>query len=325
MPDYRTLGSICIVFLHGIGDLVMFTPSVRKIRAINPSLRIAVVLREELGLRALAENTGLFDEVLEISLKSHPRFYVPWTFWTSEYWAIRKKLDGALRGRDYDMVEIVYGQLVPTAVHKVLRPRRSRMHRVEALAAELGVPLTRQEKNSPVVRIPGAVKEEVSGMLLKQVPAGAVLIGIQRNTLDRTRFIDLGETRQFIDWLNRIREGLFFMIFADELSYRLEEETDRGHLSAPNLRYSFEVAGGPGDALRLAALVDACDFVVGVDSAVFNIACALGKNTIGVFNTYKVRSGQRALEGDNIICIDSPHASAEDLLGKFRLLESLAK
>ncbi|GAB4389159.1 MAG: hypothetical protein Kow0025_12790 [Thermodesulfovibrionales bacterium] len=317
MVDYRALDSICVVFLHGIGDFVLLTPSLRKMKALNPSLRITVALRKELGLRRLAEGLGLLEEVLEISLPRHPRFYVPWVFWTREYLPIRKKLREAAGGRRFGRTVTVYGQLVPTAAYKVLRPVKSRMHRIDAFASELGLSLTPQERNSPALRVPAQAAEEASLRLRQAAGAGKTVIGIQRNTLDRTRRIGLGAAQGFVDGLNRARPGLFFVVFADRASYRLEEEADGGHLLAPNLAYSLDLPGGSeDDALSLAAMVRACDYVLSVDSAVFNLACALGKSTLGVFNTYKVRPSQRALEREDILAIDGD-PGAEELLDAF--------
>jgi ADP-heptose:LPS heptosyltransferase len=320
MINYRALDSVCVVFLHGIGDFIMLTPSLRKIKAINPSMKMAVVVRKELGLKRLAENLGFIDDVLELSLTRHPRFYVPWVFWSSEYWLIRKGLKELLGNRSFDRVRIVYGQLMPTIVYRIFCPWRLRTHRIDRFASELGIALTRQERNNPEIRVPGEVKERVRAELSVHMDTERkTIIGIQRNTLDRTRFIDIDEVQKFVDRLNASREDLFFVVFADRASYALEEDVDGKHLYAPNLRYSFELLG-PGDSLSLSAMVDLCHFVVSVDSAAFNIACALGKDTVGVFNTYKVRSGERALQGDNIQCIDKPHTTAEDLLEKFTLL-----
>jgi ADP-heptose:LPS heptosyltransferase len=325
MTDYKGLDSACVVFLHGIGDFVMLTPSLRKIKALNPSIRLAVVVRKELGLREVAENLRFVDEVLELSLERHPRFYVPWVFWTREYWAIRRGLRGLLRGRGFGRVITVFGQLMPTIFYKLCCPRRLRRHRIDVFASELGLSLTREERNSPEISIPGEVRERVKAELSARADIGGkTLVGIQRNTLDRTRFIDIGAVQGFVDGLNASRGDLYFVAFADPASYALEESVDGKHLSAPNLIYSSELSG-LGGSLSLAALVDLCRYVVSVDSAAFNIAGALGKNAIGVFNTYKVRSAERALERNNIQCIDSPHATAQDLLSKFALLEKMEK
>jgi ADP-heptose:LPS heptosyltransferase len=320
MIDYRGLHSVCVVFLHGIGDFVMLTPSLRKIREMNPSIKLAVVVRKELGLRAMAENLGFVDEVLELSLEKHPRFYVPWVFWTREYWTIRKGLKELLEGRSFDRMINVFGQLMPTVFYRLCCPWLLRRHRIDRFASELGLSLTREERNSPEINIPGEVRDRVrAGLSARADIEGKTIVGIQRNTLDRTRLIGIDAVQEFIDRLNASRGDLFFVAFADGASYALEEAVDGKHLSAPNLIYSCELPG-PGDSLSLSALVDLCSYVVSVDSAAFNIAGALGKKTIGVFNTYKVRSGERALERESIQCIDKPGATAGDLLDRFDLL-----
>jgi ADP-heptose:LPS heptosyltransferase len=318
--DYKNLGSICFVFLHGIGDFVMFTPSLKKIKEINPSIKITVVLRKELGLRELAEHLGSVDEVLEISLKTPPRIYIPWVFWTYEYWAIRRKLKDALRGRVFDRKKIFLTQVLPTFVYLLFRPGRVRMHRVERFSSMLGLSLAPGERNRTHLNIPERAARRAREALSPHCdPASATVVGIQRNTFDRTRYISLKAVQGFIDRLNGAGENLFFVIFADKNSYALEEKADGGHLAASNLVYSLDLMGG-GGALGLAALVDACRYIVSVDSAVFNIACALGKDTVGVFNTYKVRSSQRALARENIVCIDGFDPDADGLLEKFNCL-----
>ncbi|MCL5022896.1 MAG: hypothetical protein M1497_05970 [Nitrospirae bacterium] len=318
MIDYRTIDSLCIVFLHGIGDFVMLMPALRKMKRLNPSLRLGVVLRKELGLRGIAENSGFIDEVHEISLAVHPKIYVPWIFWTYEYWKIRHKLKAALKNaRKFEKVKIVYAQLMPTIVYLVFCPGRVRRHKIDVLASELDIALDEKERNNTFFDVPGGVLEEVRGRLRDcGIKEGRRLVGIQRNTLDRTRFILMAEVQRFIDDLDSKGLDIYFIVFADGDSYRLEEAVDGGHLSAGNLKYSWEIIGS-GDALFLSALVKLCDYVVSVDSAVFNIAGALGRNTIGVFNTYKVRSDERALKRDNIVCIDKRNVTAEDLLERF--------
>lgn len=331
--SYASIGSICIVFLHGIGDFVMLLPSLKKIRDINPGIKITVVLRQQLGLKRLAEATGLVDDVLEMPLLTHPHFYLPWVFWTSEYWTIKKRLRELTAGRKFDAVSIIYTQLLPTVFYKVFMPGRIKMHKVDRLAMEMGLSLSRQERRSGALIVPKEEEEAARQGLysLTGIPPATKVIGIHRNTLDQGRRIELKEAQGFVDKLNAVidksetddkseKGGLFFLVFADAQSYRLEEQLDGGHLHAPNLRYSFEVSGREGeggDSLALASQVAMCDAVVAVDSSVFNIAGALGKPTVGVFNTYKVHSTQRALEKDTIVCIDKADVRAEDLLSAF--------
>lgn len=321
MIDYLRIDSLCVVFLHGIGDFVMLTPTLRKIKQFNPSLRLGVVLREELGLRGLAENLGLIDEVYEISLAVQPRIYVPWIFWTYEYWMIRHKLNKVLKNaQSFQKVKFVYAQLLPTIVYLVFCPGRVRRRKIEVIASELGIALDEKERNDTFFNVPGGVLEKVRRRLQDcGMKEGSRLVGIQRNTLDRTRFISMNEVQRFIDKLNGKSSDIYFIVFADSNSYDLEMTADKGHLTAHNLKYSWQVVGDK-DALSLSALVKLCDYVVSVDSAVFNIAGALGKNTIGVFNTYKVRSDERALKKDNIVCIDKSDVTASDLLARFDLL-----
>ena len=339
--DYKSIESVCFVFLHGIGDFVMFTPALKKIKVINPDIKITVVLRKELGLRPLAENQGYIDRVLEMPLRKQPRFYVPWIFWTKEYWIIKKRLarllkdEKLLKGERFDRAQVIYHQVFPTFLYLLFCPKRARAHKIESLAREAGVILGARELDTPVLQIPDDEVRKAGRALRALVPtalaSGTLLIGIQRNTMDRTRFIPLSAVQGFIDGLNANggpknpksdkNPKFLFLVFADEAAFKLEQEVDGGHLEAANLFYSSRVEGGH-DALGLAALVQNCDFIVSVDSAVFNIASALGKPVLGVFNNYKVRSGQRALTGGNVLCIDSPRIKtrAEDLLLKFHAL-----
>ncbi len=299
----------------------MFTPVLKKIKTINPGIKTTVVLRKELGLKALAESQDYIDTVLELTLERHPRFYVPWIFWTKEYWMIRKRLFALLEGGRFDRVQIIYSQLFPTFLYLAFCPERARAHKISRLAEEAGVSLTASELNRPVLQIPGNERREGERVLRAHAPAGSILIGIQRNTMDRTRYIPMDSAQTFIDGLNRSygERKLFFIVFANEASYALEQQSEARHLEAPNLLYSFRMDGGR-DALKLAAMIENCDFILSVDSAVFNMACALGRPAIGVFNNYKVRGSQRALEGGNVVCIDSPRVSGEELLAKFRAL-----
>ena len=321
--DYRSIESVCFVFLHGIGDFVMFTPVLKKIKALNPRIQTTVVLRKELGLKALAEGQDYIDFVLEMPLRRQPRFYVPWIFWTREYWTIKRNLRRMLKGKRFDRIQIIYNQLLPTFLYLLFRPGRARAHKIERLAREAGVFLDGREINSPALTVPDeadAMAGRAFRALLPQDYSGRRIVGIQRNTMDRTRFIPLPAVQGFINGLNADMGAggpkFFFLVFATESSFALEQEADRGHLEAANLLYSLRLEEGRG-ALGLAALVQNCDFILSVDSAVFNIASALGKPLIGVFPNYKVRGRQRALKREDILCIDSPRVSAGDLLPNF--------
>jgi len=323
MIDYKKMNSVCFVFLQGIGDFIMFTPALNKIKIINPSIKISIVLRKELGLKALAENTGLFESVHEIPLAKQPVFYIPWIFWLNDYWIIREELKRLFETFKPEYVKIIYTQLLPTIVYKVLCPGRIKKHKIDRFAAEAGAMLTEAEKNSPIIVIPRDISDAFGGEV-DGLPgmSEAVLIGIHRNTADRTRFIDIDVVREFIDKLNAGKEKHYFIIFADRNSYDLEWNRDGKHLSAPNLKYSFELLGDK-DSLHMAALIKRCDFIISIDSSVFNIAGALGKNTIGIFNTYKVHSNQRRLNRSNMLCIDKSKVAAADLMEKYYLLKAL--
>jgi ADP-heptose:LPS heptosyltransferase len=318
MNPYAGGDSLCIVFLHGIGDFVMFTPTLKKIKTLNPGLKLTLVLRKELALKRLAENLGVIDEVLELSLEKHPRFYVPWIFWTSEYWKIRKRLSHLMEKKKYSRIIIVYAQLMPTIFYLLFCPKKIRTHKIESLAGEAGIKLTEQEKNNTFVNIPEGVRSEIRNLLRESGAQGKTLIGIQRNTMDKTRAIPFKAVQELISALNQKfgTEKLFFLVFANEDSYGLEAKVDGGHLAFPNLKYSLHIKRNM-DSLELAGFVDTCDWVLSIDSAVFNLAGALGKKTIGIFPNYKVRSTERALRKPGIISIDKPKVTPDELMRAF--------
>jgi ADP-heptose:LPS heptosyltransferase len=299
----------------------MLTPTLKKIKEINPSLKLGIVLRKELGLRGLAENVGFIDDVYEISLKVHPRTYVPWLFWTYEYWMIRRKTKEVLKKtRKYARVKFIYTQLLPTITYIMFRSKTFKKHKIERFASELSIILDKNDRNKTYLNVPQEVLQEVRKRLFDHMGRiCAKVIGIQRNTMDKSKFIPLKETQSFIDRLNEKETDFFFIVFADLYSYRLEEEIDGRHLAASNLKYSWEIIGD-GDALSLAALVELCEYVVSIDSAVFNMAVALEKNTVGVFNTYKVRPYMVSLKKNNILCIDKSDVTAEDLITQLNRL-----
>lgn len=321
MTDYGSLRSVCFVFLQGIGDFVMFTPSLMKIKKINPGINVTVVLRKELGMLRLARELDFIDEVLELSLDTHPRIYVPWIFWTYEYWVIKKRLRQVLAGRVFDMVKVVLTQIFPTITYMLLAPSRIKRHKTVRFASEVGLTLTDEEMHAPRLRIPQDVNDEAARLLGSLCDIGnTAVVGIQRNTLDATKFISLKETQRFIDELNNRSRGSggepFFLVFADDRSYALEEEIDGGHLDAPNLRYTNRL-GRPVDVLMMSALLGLCTRVVAIDSACSNIAGALGVGSVVVFNTYKFRPEHFALRKDNILTIDKRDTSARDLVEKY--------
>lgn len=323
MADYTRLDSVCFVFLQGIGDFVMFTPSLMKIKRINPEIKITVVLRKELALRRLACELDFIDEVLELSLDTHPRIYVPWIFWTYEYWLIRKRLRAVIGPRNFGRVKIVLTQIFPTIAYMIFAPWRIKRHKTVRFASELGLTLSESEMAGPRLRIPEDSAREAGEILSTLCDTGSTaVVGIQRNTLDTTKFIRLKEMQGFIDELNGRNQKYFFLVFADDRSYGLEEEIDGGHLSAPNLRYT-NLIDRPVDVLMMSALIGLCDRVVTIDSACSNIAGALGIDSVVVFNTYKFRAEHFALKKDNIIAIDNRDVRASDLIEKFDALPKI--
>lgn len=268
----KNVKRILIVNHHGIGDNIMMTPSVRALKQVNPELRLFLLVSGEYkAIKDLWSTNPYIEKVFASELSFHPKFWNPFLFYFKEYPLIKREAVTISRKLNADKIIIVRQQYLPEFIEKKIffLPR----HRIDRIAYELGVKLNDfhcdifyQQKH----------KEKAEAFLEGHRLKGCPLIGLHTMPSNAgPRTWPLIDVKPFTEHLHK-EFGFKFILFHDRKSYFLEKSLEEVQLNDKYVFSTYEEDTKEMDILTTSALVENCDVVVAIDSAIAYIANAVG-------------------------------------------------
>ena len=121
------------VFLHGIGDVVMFTGPLREYKKENPDEDIDVVVSNRPSAEILNGNKNIRN-VFVSEVGRNPRFWNPFFYYFIDLWKIKNSLK---KFKNYDKMKIIPIQTMPEIFYRVFGYRAK--NKTERIAKEIGV------------------------------------------------------------------------------------------------------------------------------------------------------------------------------------------
>jgi ADP-heptose:LPS heptosyltransferase len=128
------------VFLHGIGDCIMFSGVLEAYKKKNPKEEIFLLVLTS-GAKQIFENNPSVEGVFISSLKENPRFWNPLAYLFFDKKNIQKEINSLKKKISFDKIRIVKIQSFPEILYKIFRNYGT--HKVERIAKEVHV----SEKN----------------------------------------------------------------------------------------------------------------------------------------------------------------------------------
>jgi ADP-heptose:LPS heptosyltransferase len=280
-----TARNVLIVLLHGIGDCLMALPGIEALKQQSPNITITVMTINNTLYHDLFKYNTLIDHLLFSTLLFNPHYGNPLRFFREKR-IINKDIQRAVEKYQFTDVYVVKMFLTPAKLYAHLPFPGYKKHKSLRVARELGVTLHGKLR----YKITYHAKERAWAALFlrKRNLSAKKMIGLHFTGSAPSKSIPFTVGQRIIDHLKS--KGYTLLMFHDKHSYVREE-----------IHYDSKLVTTyiSDNILHTAALIDQCQFFVGVDSGLAHIAAALRKKTFVVYIRAIWRQNSLAL-GNNV-------------------------
>ncbi len=262
------MDDILIVYLHGIGDHLLATPAIHAYRKQHPDTRITLMTLNDQTYRDLWSTNKDIHRVISSSLTINPRYGHP-LFLLHDYWIIRHDIKKADQCYHFSRIHFVTHYFLPAFFYSFLSflPRYS-THKCFLIARQLGVPLAICDY---LFSLPPSASSWAT-QYLKKNNLSRPLVGVHFNGSSPSKSLPYSPAEKIMELL--LSRGYRVLVFNSPSSYK-NEKHHHGGTHVTNVVSS--------DILQTAALLDACDFFIGVDSGIAHLAGALDKKVFCIY------------------------------------------
>lgn len=272
---YKPGERVLFVSWHGLGDNVMITPALRKLKEDNPDIFIGLTGLSRFGrvLEELLEGLPFIDAI-------HPVLPDAWTDFASYregVEAIKEKAGQLVVQFGYDRMVLLPCEGKQELGHKVLR-----------FAGEVGVCMEKKGDLMTELNVSAASKLRARGFLEKYARPWLVLHTKAGNT---AKSLPPDITRALL------RRFSVYTVF------EFGESSVEGCIVLPE-----------NDMLLSKAIISEADFVLAIDSVVMHIAGALGKETMAIFTMTPVHQALPLTAPVKLVVGDDPRVALNDWL-----------
>jgi ADP-heptose:LPS heptosyltransferase len=129
--------SILMVFLHGLGDNVMFTGPLREYHKLHPSHRISLLILNN-GSPEVWRNNPRIHEVFTSRSGRNPHYWDPARYWRKDFWELRREVRHVCEQRHFDRIIHVSIAMMPELFYRLTRSYGP--HKTWRIARDLGIP-----------------------------------------------------------------------------------------------------------------------------------------------------------------------------------------
>ena len=269
---------LLVIFLHGFGDNVMATPAIRELSA---QYLIDIVVYEKTAADQIWLKSPYIFNVISVDLIHHPRYWNPVAFWLIDYWRINSLLKQYINDPVYDKVIISKIYLLPQFCYNLFPALRSRHHKIEQIAYEMGIHTLSSRKTE--VFIPEDAFQFCEKFIRdNSINAHNKIITMQLTTGGKYRNLEIRLAQQVINQITLEFPEVIFIILGSPQNYIEEKILYGKHVVGDNVIYTYDAQAGIQILQSVAMIARSCLFV-GIDSSMLHCAGALEKNTIAIF------------------------------------------
>lgn len=307
------IGSILVFAYHGLGNFILFLPTLHALRQRFPRARIDLQFGPETGFETLARESKLFDSIVAL------RRDAPWRDWRERTRAVRQtKHDLIISEFHGDFAKLSWLIANSRVAHRLGHVTSPGWFNEWSFLYD--VPVVMQEEQHEVDRYlsllepieggriphdavpkiePSSQAKERANRLLKElgVSEAARLIGFQVGT---------SPTMRWKQWALDKYSELFSQLASEYPDYQFvflgsrDERCLVEQVAQRNSSRAFNGAGltGAGEA---AAILSRCVLLVCNDSGLMHLAAAVGTPVVAIYGPTDLRRTRPVGEGHQIV------------------------
>lgn len=271
---------VLIVYLHGIGDTVLLTPTLKE---LSKYYEVDLVLLKKNKSAFLFENLPYINELYEIEIK-HPKPWIYPKYRFIEYPSIISNLRKNFDLEIYKKIYIPAVQKYPDSLKKLFP--KLRKHRIFQISDEFNIRLSNLKTE---ISYDKNIKEE-----------DFILIHYRTEDISRSLSENL-----LLEIINNFPNENFVVIDKDKNLVLVDKVKGLN-----NAEYLFGI-----NLENLVGIIASSKKVIAIDSAIFHIAGAMEKSLIGIFTNSKVKFEERKpLHYKKVLGLDTEGMSNNEIL-----------
>jgi lipopolysaccharide heptosyltransferase II len=333
--DPDSIESILIFAYHGLGNFIMYTPALKRLRERYPDARIDLQVGNNTGCEEVLAGSGLFDNIYNTPHRAGVRV------WVKRLLEIRRaRYDvtvNEFHSHSALLATIAVLSRAPFRVGHVTSPgwahHNSRFsfifnipvrmaedeHEIDRymdLAASLDAARIPLAESRPFIHLTDADRRFAQDYLAQAgiSPADAV-IGIQPGTSPTMRWKQwpIDRYRVVIERIVSQIPGVRIVLFGNPLEVAMCADLMRG------LESRITLAAGQTSVKQVAALIEGCRSLICNDSGLMHIAVAVGTPVVAIYGPTDIRRTRPWGAANTIIRHELPCSPCFKLEGEAQL------
>ena len=260
--------SLLMILMHGGGDVLMATPTIEALKAVNPNMEISVMglgetNERDFKTREIFENNPHITAYYDSSIDHHP------TWWSEEQF---NEVDVPIIQED--LRRITQLTRFDKVLYITLQGNRH-LHRIDRVAADFGLNLPNRQ-----MRVyPSSSDRRWASRFLSQINLthGTKLASVHRFCGHPPKSWNYEACEAVC---KRLVDNGWTVILWDQDLREIEHESRQVKLNGV---YNMRDCGEALTVCKTAALLGICDVHIGADSFPMHLASACGIPTIGIF------------------------------------------
>ena len=333
--DPGSIERILVFAYHGLGNFIMYTPALKRLRERYPEARIDLQVGNNTGCEEVLAGAGLFDNIYNCPYKAGAKA------WFKRVIEIRRtRYDitiNEFHSHSWLLAMVAVHSKAPFRVGHVTSPgwlpHSSRFsfifnmpvrmaedeHEIDRymdLVAELGVSAVPLAEARPFIHLTDGDRRFAEDYMARAGlgPADTV-IGIQPGTSAAMRWKQwpIDRYRALIERMVSEMPTLRIILFGNPLEVKMSAELIRG------LEARVTLAAGQTSVKQVAALIERCRWLICNDSGLMHVAVAVGTPVVAIYGPTDIRRTKPWGTGHAIIRHDMPCSPCFRLEGEEEL------
>jgi lipopolysaccharide heptosyltransferase II len=295
---------ILVFAYHGLGNFIMYTPALRRLRERYPAARIDLQVGNNTGCEEVLAGSGIFDNIYNLPNAAGPRA------WLRRLIEIRRAgydvTINEFHSHSWRLALLVALSKAPVRAGHVTSPGWSRRfsrysfvfnipvgmredeHEIDRyldLVEKLDVRRVSLADAGPVIHLTEADRGFADEFVGRLNGGGGVIIGVQPGTSPAMRWKQwpLDRYKALIGRLVGEYPDCRVLLFGSPA------EAEMTSALASGLGSNVVVAAGQTSVRQVAALIERCDFLVCNDSGLMHAAVAVGTPVVAIYGPTDIR------------------------------------
>jgi heptosyltransferase-2 len=331
--DPARIERILVFAYHGLGNFIMYTPALRRLRQRYPKARIDLQVGNNTGCEEVLAGAALFDSIHNCPYSAGA------TAWLRRALEIRRaRYDVTINefhSHSWLLAMIAVHSGAPFRVGHITSPGwplagsrfsfifnipvpmaedEHEIDRYMDLVAALDAPRAPLAQARPLMHLAEADREFAAGYLARAgITPNDVVVGIQPGAGTPWKQWPLDRFRALLERIVSEIPGTRLILFGSPLEVKMSAELLRG------LESSITLAAGQTSVKQVGALIERCCWLICNDSGLMHVAVAVGTPVVAIYGPTDIRRTRPWGTGHIIVRHELPCSPCYRLEGEDKL------